>query len=139
MSCHPDPFGVLNEGEIFFRSSVPLTDPDTNHYFDILSGDVIVRLTLASNVSLSARSSYQVGRTPMCVPSDMRKASLLPLFQVTLVNVDAFKVKAVNCPQLANYYDVAVFPVKGDRSLQSWLSGGGRNTSSFCIHCLMQP
>jgi len=39
--------------------------------------------------------------------------------------IHSVKVKAVNYPELASYYDVAIFSLKGCRSLQSWLSGGG--------------
>ncbi|KAG1757774.1 RNA dependent RNA polymerase-domain-containing protein [Suillus lakei] len=76
----PDPYGVLEEGQIHFRSSQLITDPESGTHMDIVTGSVL--------------SSY--------------------MDQVT----------AVNHPKLASYFDVIVFPVKGERSLASYLGGG---------------
>lgn len=35
------------------------------------------------------------------------------------------QVTAVSHPKLASYFDVVIFPVKGKRSLASYLGGGG--------------
>ncbi|TCD64750.1 hypothetical protein EIP91_003672 [Steccherinum ochraceum] len=84
----PDPYGVLNEGEIHFKSSRNLRDPLEFQYPDILTGDVLIY------------------RNPCRLPSDVRK------------------VEAVQHPQLAEYMDVIVLPVKGAQSLASILAGG---------------
>ncbi|KAH7886339.1 RNA dependent RNA polymerase-domain-containing protein [Phlebopus sp. FC_14] len=39
----PDPYGVLEEGEIHFRSSSMITDPVTGAQFDTVMGDVLVK------------------------------------------------------------------------------------------------
>ncbi|EIW87305.1 hypothetical protein CONPUDRAFT_87147 [Coniophora puteana RWD-64-598 SS2] len=51
----PDPYGVLKEGEIYFRSSDGFKDPETGARFDILKGDVLVL------------------RNPTRLPSDVQK------------------------------------------------------------------
>ncbi|KAG2107049.1 RNA dependent RNA polymerase-domain-containing protein [Suillus discolor] len=84
----PDPYGVLEEGQIYFRSSELITDPESGTQMDIVTGSVLV------------------WRNPTRLPSDVQK------------------VTAVSHPKLANYFDVIVFPVKGERSLASYLGGG---------------
>ncbi|KAG1730698.1 RNA dependent RNA polymerase-domain-containing protein [Suillus paluster] len=84
----PDPYGVLEEGQIHFRSSELITDPESGTQMDIVTGSVLV------------------WRNPTRLPSDVQK------------------VTAVSHPKLANYFDVIVFPVKGERSLASYLGGG---------------
>ncbi|KAG2116227.1 RNA dependent RNA polymerase-domain-containing protein [Suillus cothurnatus] len=84
----PDPYGVLEEGEIHFRSSELITDPESGTQMDTVTGSVLV------------------WRNPTRLPSDVQK------------------VTAVSHPKLANYFDVIVFPVKGERSLASYLGGG---------------
>lgn len=37
-----DPFGVLEEGEIFFQSSTPFEDPETGTFFYVFLGDAVV-------------------------------------------------------------------------------------------------
>ncbi|KAH7911585.1 RNA dependent RNA polymerase-domain-containing protein [Hygrophoropsis aurantiaca] len=51
----PDPFGVLEEGEIHFRSSEVLNDPTTGAQFDTVEGPVLV------------------SRNPTRLPSDIQK------------------------------------------------------------------
>ena len=41
-----DPLGVLEEGEIYYRSSQSLVNPRTQRDFHTLTGDVIVRLEI---------------------------------------------------------------------------------------------
>ncbi|KIJ13767.1 hypothetical protein PAXINDRAFT_135617 [Paxillus involutus ATCC 200175] len=84
----PDPYGILEEGTIHFRSSQMITNPSTGVQSDIISGDVLV------------------SRNPTRLPSDVQK------------------VKAVSHPKLSNYFDVIIFPIKGTRSLASYLGGG---------------
>ncbi|KAG2358031.1 RNA dependent RNA polymerase-domain-containing protein [Suillus spraguei] len=84
----PDPYGVLEEGQIHFRSSELITDPESGTQMDIVTGSVLV------------------WRNPTRLPSDVQK------------------VTAVSHPKLADYFDVIVFPVKGERSLASYLGGG---------------
>ncbi|KAG2141030.1 RNA dependent RNA polymerase-domain-containing protein [Suillus clintonianus] len=84
----PDPYGVLEEGQIHFRSSDLITDPESGTQMDIVTGSVLV------------------WRNPTRLPSDVQK------------------VTAVSHPKLANYFDVIIFPVKGERSLASYLGGG---------------
>lgn len=84
----PDPYGVLEEGQIHFRSSRLITDPESGTYMDTITGPVLV------------------WRTPTRLPSDIQK------------------VTAVSHPKLASYFDVVIFPVKGKRSLASYLGGG---------------
>ncbi|KAG1840300.1 RNA dependent RNA polymerase-domain-containing protein [Suillus subalutaceus] len=84
----PDPYGVLEEGEIHFRSSELITDPESGTQMDTVTGSVLV------------------WRNPTRLPSDVQK------------------VTAISHPKLANYFDVIVFPVKGERSLASYLGGG---------------
>ncbi|KAG2153597.1 RNA dependent RNA polymerase-domain-containing protein [Suillus bovinus] len=84
----PDPYGVLEEGQIYFRSSELITDAESGTQIDTVTGSVLV------------------WRNPTRLPSDVQK------------------VTAVNHPKLANYFDVIIFPVKGKRSLASYLGGG---------------
>ncbi|PCH34325.1 hypothetical protein WOLCODRAFT_135643 [Wolfiporia cocos MD-104 SS10] len=84
----PDPIGVLEEGQIHFKSSQNLKDPVEDSMPMILSGDVLIY------------------RNPARVPSDIRK------------------VTAVAHPALADYTNVIVLPVKGNRSLANILAGG---------------
>ncbi|KAG1747654.1 RNA dependent RNA polymerase-domain-containing protein [Suillus lakei] len=84
----PDPYGVLEEGQIHFRSSELITDPESGTQMDTVTGSVLV------------------WRNPTRLPSDVQK------------------VTAVSHPKLSNYFDVIVFPVKGERSLASYLGGG---------------
>ncbi|KAF9471940.1 hypothetical protein BDN70DRAFT_868854 [Pholiota conissans] len=53
----PDPLGVLEEGEIYYRFSTPRCDPRTSMQVHVLEGDVVL------------------GRYPIRLPSDMQKAS----------------------------------------------------------------
>ncbi|THU92070.1 hypothetical protein K435DRAFT_672820 [Dendrothele bispora CBS 962.96] len=39
----PDPLGVLQEGEIYYRSSNPMTDPETQALFNVVKGPVLVK------------------------------------------------------------------------------------------------
>lgn len=39
-----DPTGLLKPNEIYFRSSVPIVNPDTQTPFNVLEGDVVVCL-----------------------------------------------------------------------------------------------
>ncbi|KAF8079235.1 RNA dependent RNA polymerase-domain-containing protein [Lyophyllum atratum] len=51
----PDPLGILEEGEVYFRSSQSLTDPQTQTLFNVVTGDVLL------------------GRYPVRLPSDVQK------------------------------------------------------------------
>ncbi|KAG2075104.1 hypothetical protein BDR04DRAFT_1091949 [Suillus decipiens] len=84
----PDPYGVLEDGQIHFRSSQHITDPESGTQMDVITGPVLV------------------WRNPTRLPSDVQK------------------VTAVSHPKLASYLDVIIFPVKGKRSLASYLGGG---------------
>ncbi|KAJ3566178.1 hypothetical protein NP233_g7159 [Leucocoprinus birnbaumii] len=53
----PDPLGILEEGEIYYRSSQPLIDPRTQRDFHVLTGDVIL------------------GRYPIRLASDLQKVT----------------------------------------------------------------
>ncbi|KAF9479421.1 hypothetical protein BDN70DRAFT_692461 [Pholiota conissans] len=52
----PDPLGILEEGEIYYRFSTPRCDPRTSMQVHVLEGDVVL------------------GRYPIRLPSDMQKA-----------------------------------------------------------------
>ncbi|PFH49062.1 hypothetical protein AMATHDRAFT_64002 [Amanita thiersii Skay4041] len=84
----PDPLGVLKENQIYYRSSQPLKDPETETLFSVLQGEVLV------------------GRYPVRLSSDIQK------------------VTAVDIPELYEWSDVVIVPIKGDRSPASVLSGG---------------
>ncbi|KAG1795975.1 RNA dependent RNA polymerase-domain-containing protein, partial [Suillus plorans] len=84
----PDPYGVLEEGQIHFRSSELIADPESGARMNTVTGPVLV------------------WRNPTRLPSDVQK------------------VTAVSHPKLGEYFDVIVFPVKGERSLASYLGGG---------------
>ncbi|KAF8640931.1 hypothetical protein AX17_000578 [Amanita inopinata Kibby_2008] len=51
----PDPLGVLKEGQIYYRSSQSMKDPETETLFNVLKGEVLV------------------GRYPVRLPSDVQK------------------------------------------------------------------
>ncbi|RDB19363.1 putative RNA-dependent RNA polymerase SHL2 [Hypsizygus marmoreus] len=51
----PDPLGVLEPGEVYYRSSQSITDPVTQTTFNVLTGDVLL------------------GRYPVRLPSDIQK------------------------------------------------------------------
>ncbi|KAG2350150.1 hypothetical protein BDR05DRAFT_480 [Suillus weaverae] len=53
----PDPYGVLEEGQIHFRSSQLITDPESGTHVDIITGPVLV------------------WRNPTRLPSDVQKVS----------------------------------------------------------------
>ncbi|KAG0706616.1 RNA dependent RNA polymerase-domain-containing protein [Suillus ampliporus] len=53
----PDPYGVLEEGQIHFRSSELITDPDSGTQMDIVTGSVLV------------------WRNPTRLPSDIQKVT----------------------------------------------------------------
>ncbi|KAF9236846.1 RNA dependent RNA polymerase-domain-containing protein [Melanogaster broomeanus] len=55
----PDPYGVLEEGEIHFRSSEMITDPSTGAQTDTITGDVLV------------------SRNPTRLPSDVQKVNVM--------------------------------------------------------------
>ncbi|KAG1894573.1 uncharacterized protein F5891DRAFT_890383, partial [Suillus fuscotomentosus] len=50
-----DPYGVLEEGQIYFRSSELITDPESRTQMDIVTGSVLV------------------WRNPTRLPSDVQK------------------------------------------------------------------
>ncbi|KXN85003.1 putative RNA-dependent RNA polymerase SHL2 [Leucoagaricus sp. SymC.cos] len=55
----PDPLGVLEEGEIYYRSSQSIPNPQTQRTFDVVTGDVIL------------------GRYPIRVASDLQKVKVV--------------------------------------------------------------
>ncbi|KAG1804334.1 RNA dependent RNA polymerase-domain-containing protein [Suillus variegatus] len=83
-----DTYGVLEEGQIHFRSSELITDPESGARMNTVTGPVLV------------------WRNPTRLPFDVQK------------------VTAVSHPKLDKYFHVIVFPVKGERSLASYLGGG---------------
>lgn len=38
-----DPLGILNENEIYYRSSTPMRDPNTQTLFHVITGEMLVR------------------------------------------------------------------------------------------------
>ncbi|EDR15354.1 uncharacterized protein LACBIDRAFT_301565 [Laccaria bicolor S238N-H82] len=56
-----DPTGLLEEGQIYYRSSVPMTDPDTEMDYFVLQGEVVL------------------GRYPIRLPSDMQKVTAVDI------------------------------------------------------------
>ncbi|KAG2022571.1 RNA-directed RNA polymerase, variant 2 [Coprinopsis cinerea AmutBmut pab1-1] len=56
-SAVTDPLGVLKEGEIYYRSSQPMKDPETDLPFEVITGPVVV------------------GRYPLRLPSDLQKVT----------------------------------------------------------------
>ncbi|KAG6878032.1 hypothetical protein C0993_000572 [Termitomyces sp. T159_Od127] len=55
----PDPLGVLKEGEVYYRSSVPIINSETQDVFNVLTGNVLL------------------GRYPVRLASDIQKASVM--------------------------------------------------------------
>ncbi|KAJ7439948.1 RNA dependent RNA polymerase-domain-containing protein [Mycena latifolia] len=109
----PDPFGILQENEIYYRSSKPMKNPATQTLFHTLVGPVIV-----SSISLLL-ITY---RYPIRLPCDMQM------------------VTAVNVPELYDFPDVIITSTAGDQSLLSLLSGGGKlNTYIFLNSFKNQP
>ncbi|KAF9469499.1 RNA dependent RNA polymerase-domain-containing protein, partial [Collybia nuda] len=51
----PDPLGILEEGQVYYRSSQAMINPDTQTAFNVVTGDVLV------------------GRYPVRLPSDIQK------------------------------------------------------------------
>ncbi|KAG2133611.1 RNA dependent RNA polymerase-domain-containing protein [Suillus bovinus] len=101
----PDPYGVLEEGQIHFRSSELITDPESGAQMNTMTGSVLV------------------WRNPTRLPSDVQK------------------VTAVSHPTLADYFEVIVFPVKGERSLASYLGGGDYDGNTVMLvwsKCLVE-
>lgn len=55
-----------------------------------------------------------------------RPEGMKPFFRRTTSKLSQVgQVTAVSHPKLASYFDVIIFPVKGERSLASYLGGGG--------------
>ncbi|KAG8219296.1 RNA dependent RNA polymerase-domain-containing protein [Butyriboletus roseoflavus] len=72
----PDPYGVLEEGEIHFRSSEPIINPTTGEQTDIILGDVLV------------------SRNPTRLPSDIQKVRAVAHPKLSnYFNVIVFPVK----------------------------------------------
>ncbi|GLB43650.1 putative RNA-dependent RNA polymerase [Lyophyllum shimeji] len=72
----PDPLGILEQGEIYYRSSQSLTDPETQTLFNVVTGDVLL------------------GRYPVRLPSDIQKVKAVDrpeLFKYTDVIIVSTK------------------------------------------------
>jgi hypothetical protein len=91
-----DPIGVLNEGEIFFRSSQQLLHPETCTLFNVVTGDVLVcHFMLISQIfftyitihfslgglcwliSWLVRIANAFHRYPMRLPSDIQRVNII--------------------------------------------------------------
>ncbi|KAG6830093.1 hypothetical protein H0H92_002266 [Tricholoma furcatifolium] len=53
----PDPIGILEEGEVYYHSSVPLLNPESQTFFHVVSGELLV------------------GRHPVRLASDIQKVT----------------------------------------------------------------
>ncbi|KAG6380657.1 RNA dependent RNA polymerase-domain-containing protein [Boletus reticuloceps] len=72
----PDPYGVLEEGQIHFKSSEPIINPSTGEQTDIILGDVLV------------------SRNPTRLPSDIQKVQAVAHPKLSnYVNVIVFPIK----------------------------------------------
>lgn len=117
-----DPYGVLEEGQIHFRPSERIIDPESGTQMDIITGSVLVRTLIFCGVrsetlwiGVEEPHETALGRPEGKKNDYLVRMALSPATQVT----------AVSHPKLASYVDVIVFPVKGERSLASYLGGGG--------------
>ncbi|KAF8131526.1 RNA dependent RNA polymerase-domain-containing protein [Boletus edulis] len=72
----PDPYGVLEEGQVHFKSSEPIINPSTGEQTDIILGDVLV------------------SRNPTRLPSDIQKVQAVAHPKLSnYVNVIVFPIK----------------------------------------------
>ncbi|KAG5639652.1 hypothetical protein H0H81_008813 [Sphagnurus paluster] len=60
----PDPVGILEAGQVYYRSSQPLTDPETQTLFNVVTGDVLL------------------GRYPVRLASDIQKAKAVDVSEL---------------------------------------------------------
>ncbi|KAJ3861553.1 RNA dependent RNA polymerase-domain-containing protein [Lentinula novae-zelandiae] len=104
----PDPLGILNENEIYYRSSTPMRDPYTQTLFHVITGEM---LSLGIKLAL---------RYPLRVTSDTQK------------------VIAVDKPELAPWSDVFIVPIEPSQSgqglvsMMSKCSGGDQDGDDLC-------
>ncbi|KAK7450551.1 hypothetical protein VKT23_012860 [Stygiomarasmius scandens] len=92
----PDPLGVLKQGQIYYRSSNSMINPETQTLFNVVKGEVLI------------------GRYPIRLPSDIQK--------VTAVDIPALeKWPDVVIVPVVPVTDV---PRQGEASFMSLLSGG---------------
>ncbi|KAJ3821613.1 RNA dependent RNA polymerase-domain-containing protein [Lentinula raphanica] len=110
----PDPLGVLEENEIYYRSSAPIRDPNTQTLFHVITGEVLIfRLEIYLCVfcyPLKPRND----RYPLRVASDTQK------------------VIAVDKPELAPWSDVFIVPTKPSAS-------GNRETGLRVMMMILIP
>lgn len=103
-----DTQGILEPGEIFFKSSRHNLKTADGSETDIVLGDVLLT------------------RYPCKLPTDMQKVLFpRPLFLSVLLTVLIFfKWKAVDRPELHHLTDVIVCSIKGPRRAADYLAGG---------------
>ncbi|KAJ3851289.1 RNA dependent RNA polymerase-domain-containing protein [Lentinula lateritia] len=111
----PDPLGILNENEIYYRSSTPMRDPNTQTLFHVITGEMLASISLLQSLGIKLAFRY-----PLRVISDTQK------------------VIAVDKPELAQWSDVFIVPIKPSQSgqglvsMMSKCSGGDQDGDDLC-------
>lgn len=72
-----DPFGVLEEGQIHFRSSEPIINHSTGDQIDTVLGEVLVSFYSYLLLYISDSLKSKVSRNPTRLPSDVQKVRIL--------------------------------------------------------------
>lgn len=110
-----DPEGILEEGEIFFKSSQRGILTKDGQETDVLTGWVIVT------------------RHPCKLPTDAQKVLNVLTSQALPLMLTNLKWMAVDRPELRHYTDVILISIKGARRGADWL-GGGKRTFNFTVN-----
>lgn len=50
-----DPLGILEEGQIYYRSSQAMINPDTQTAFNVITGNVLVHYSYSLSVCLTQK------------------------------------------------------------------------------------
>ncbi|KAJ3730892.1 RNA dependent RNA polymerase-domain-containing protein [Lentinula guzmanii] len=117
------PLGVLQENEIYYRSSTPIRDPNTQTLFHVITGEVLV-----GQISTQSHLRHPEGKPSLQAVND--HASSFQFYP---------KVIAVDKPELAPWSDVFIVPIKpsdsggqGLVSMMSKCSGGDQDGDDLC-------
>ncbi|THU93549.1 hypothetical protein K435DRAFT_967237 [Dendrothele bispora CBS 962.96] len=122
----PDPLGVLKEGEIYYRSSNPMKDPETQTLFNVAKGPVLVYIypiRLPSDIQMVEAVDYPglekwsdvviVPIKPCLDVSLYRKASFMSLLSGGDMDGDTVFVTWYK-PLVENFQNKSFFPPPED-------------------------
>ena len=115
---YPDPFGVLEPDEIYFRANQNIVEDLGGVKSDTVTGPVLVRCgrtTHLIRLAFDSATLQQINRNPTMLPSDMQRVTAVDKYH------DIYR----------QYRNVIVCSIKGERSLATKLAGGGSSSWFF--------